>query len=238
MAKNGGVSKAYRAKSVLRVMACAKRDVKPELSGTVIGRGGVEVYRVEKIADARLIASSLGVGVILVDRDFPDAAGLIKLFRKDPATRERSIAVLIRGPKSATDREWLNAGANDVFHVPPDADWDERFSKLVTVPMRQESRLAVNFSAKSNPDGSGAVLNVSPGGMLLQSDRELEADEELNFDFLLPDGTVVSGRGRVARIAPARCFGIEFISFVGEGRDAVLDFLKSARRGEQLRAVE
>ena len=51
------------------------------------------------------------------------------------------------------------------------------------------------------------------------------------FRFSLPDKTIIVGRGRVAREALPTGFGVEFLDLGPEGRDAVMDFLRSARLG-------
>lgn len=223
--------KNYQGKAMLRALICSRRDLRPELAETVIGRQGVEVYRVEKFADARLVGSSLGVQVILVDRDFPNAAGFIRQLRQEPLTRDRSIAVLARGSRPDADTEVLSAGANAILRLPPDAGWDERFSKLLTVPVRQQARLLVHIEVMSDPEYPAAILNLSPGGMLLATHRALQVGDEIGFRFTLPDKTTVTGRGRVARDARPAGFGVEFISLEDEGKDAVLTFLRSARLG-------
>ena len=221
--------KNYQGAGTLRALICSKRDLRPELADTLIGRQGIEAYRVEKFADARLVGSSLGVQVILVDRDFPSAPAFIRQLRQEPATRDRSIAVLARGSRPDADAEVLAAGANAILRLPPEADWDERFSKLLAVPVRQQARLLVHIEVMSDPEYPAAILNLSPGGMLLVTHRALRVGDEMGFRFTLPDKTTVSGRGRVARNAQPTGFGIEFLNLEGEGKNAVAAFLRSAR---------
>lgn len=222
---------SYQGKATLRVLICSKRDLRPDLAETLIGRQGIEVYRVEKFADAKLVGSSLGVQVVLMDRDFPNAAGFIRQLRQDPATRDRSIAVLSRGSRPDSDKELLAAGANAILRLPPDAGWDERFTILLTVPVRQQARMLVHIDVMSEPEYPAAILNLSPGGMLLATHRVLHKGDELMFRFSLPDKTIIVGRGRVARETLPTGFGVEFIDLDGDGKQAVADFLRSARLG-------
>lgn len=215
---------------MLRVLICSRRDLRPELKETLVGRQGIEVYRVEKLADARLVGSSLGVQVVLVDRDFPNAADFIRQLRLEPATRDRSIAVLTRRSAQG-DQEMLAAGANAVLRLPPDPGWDERFSKLLTVPVRQQARMLIHIDVTSEPEYPAAILNLSPGGMLLATHRVLHKGDELMFRFSLPDKTMIVGRGRVAREALPTGFGVEFLDLGPDGKEAVIDFLRSARLG-------
>lgn len=221
--------KSYQGKAMLRALICSRRDLRPELADTIIGRQAVETYRVENFENARLVGASLGVQVILVDREFPNVIPFIKQLRQEPSTRDRSIAVLGRGFRPDTDAEVLTAGANAILRLPPDAGWDDRFSKLLTVPVRQQARILVHIEVMSDPEYPAAILNLSPGGMLLATHRSHQVGDEIGFRFTLPDKTTVSGRGRVARDARPAGFGIEFLSLEGEGRDAVATFLRSAR---------
>lgn len=217
----------YQTKVIFRALICSERDLRPELSNTLIGRQGIEVYRVTKFADVRLVGSSLGVQVILVDRDFPNPAAFIQKLRQEPATRERSIAVLGRGTARGKDTELLAAGANAILTLPPDAGWDDRFSKLLNVPVRQQARIVVHIEVATKPECPAAILNLSPGGMFLATHHPLKVDEEFKFRFSIPDGRTVQGRGRVARPAPPLGFGVEFLQLEGEGKTAVVEFLRS-----------
>lgn len=221
----------YQGKVMLRVLICSHHDLRPDLSQTLVGRQGIEVYRVEKFADVRLVASSLGVQVIFVDRDFPEAADFIRRMRREPGTRDRSIAVLRSGPRRYSDHDLLSAGANAIFRIPPDEGWDERFSKLLTVPVRRRARLSVDIKLPMDLGQPAAVVDLSPGGMLLATQLPLHVGDEFKFRLPLPDGTVVIGRGRVARMAQPTGFGVEFVEFdEDEGRSAVQGFLKSVQR--------
>jgi CheY-like chemotaxis protein len=217
--------------SMLRVLVCSERDLRADLATTLIGRTGVEVYRAEKFEDAKLLASTLGARVLFVDRDFPDARAFIERLRADPATQKRSIGVLARGGMKDEELELLSAGANAIFRLPPDPGWDERLSKLLSVQARQQARLVVRIEVDTQPECAAAILNLSSGGMLLATHHKLKVNDALGFRFKLPDGTHVSGRARVAREAPPTGYGVEFTQIEDDGKDAVKDYLRSARLG-------
>ncbi|MEO5760738.1 MAG: PilZ domain-containing protein [Vicinamibacteria bacterium] len=225
-------SHTYQPKVMFRVLICSKRDLRPELATTVIEREGIEVYRVETFADAKLVASSLGVQVILVDGDFPDAAGLIGKLRHEPATRGRSVAVLTRGTPQPLDKQLLTAGANALFCIPPDALWDKRFAKLLEVPVRQQARMIARVQVDTEAERMAAILNLSPRGMLLATEHAFHVGDEFAFRFSLPDKRVVSGRGRVTREAWSTGYGAEFLDLDEDGVATVIEFLRSARMEE------
>ena len=217
--------------SMLRVLVCSERDLRSDLASTLIGRTGVEIYRVEKFEDAKLLAASLGTKAVLVDRDLPEARAFVERLRSDPATQKRSIGVLARGAMKDEELELLSAGANAIFRLPPDAGWDERLAKLLSVQARQQARLVVRIEVDTQPECAAAILNISSGGMLLATHHKLKVNDALGFRFKLPDGSNVSGRARVAREAPPTGYGVEFTQIDDEGRDAVKEYLRSARLG-------
>ena len=217
--------------SLLRVLVCSEKDWRPDLAPTLIGRQGIEIYRVEKFADAKLVGSSLNVQLFLVDRDLPEALGFVERLRQDPATQRRSIGILARGDMEDIELALLQAGANAVFRLPADKDWDARLSRLFKVPERQQARLVVHLNVETAPEMAGAILNLSTGGMLLATHHGLRVSDELGFRFKLPDGSEVTGKGRVARSAAPTGYGVEFVDLGNSCRDAVNSYLRSARLG-------
>jgi hypothetical protein len=214
---------------MLRIIVCSQRDLRPELRATVIGRLGIEVYRAERFEDARLLCTTLGAGIVLVDRDLPSAGDLIRRLREDPATRQRSIAVLARGGATMLESDLVAAGANALFRLPPDAGWDDRLQKLLSVPARHGARLVVHIEVDMEPECAAAMLNLSSGGMLLATGHRLKVNDELAFRFRVPFGASVEGRARVAREAPPTGYGLEFLSV--SDKDAIGEYLRSTRLG-------
>lgn len=216
---------------MLRILVCSERDLRPDLAPTLIGRQNIEIYRAEKFEDAKLLGSTLGAKVILVDRDLPEARAFIQRLREDKATQRRSIAVLARGAMQDVELDLMSAGANAILRLPPDAGWDDRLSKLLTVQVRQQARLVVRIEVATEPESAAAILNVSAGGMLIATPLKLRVNDELGFRFKLPDGSLVAGRARIAREAPPTGYGVEFVSLADGSRDAIRDYLRSARLG-------
>jgi CheY-like chemotaxis protein len=214
---------------MLRILICSESDLRPLLASTVIGRQKIELYRADGLRAVRLLSATLDPRAILVDRDLPAVRGFVEAIREDPATRQRSLAVLARGAVKDVERELLEAGANVVLRLPPDPGWDERLSRLLTVPARYEARLPVRLDVDTQPESAGAVVNISGGGMLLATRQALRLNDEVSFRVKLPDGTTVAGRGRVARVAEKVGYGMEFVSLPDAGRAAIDQFLRSAR---------
>jgi len=203
--------------------------LRPELRRTLIGRLGIEVYRAERFEDARLLCKTLGAQVVFVDSDLPSAGDFVRRLRQDPEIRPRSIAVLARGGVTTQESAFLSAGANAIFRLPPDADFDERLQKLLSVPARHGARLMVRIEVDTEPECVAAMLNLSTGGMLLATGQKLRVNDELGFRFRVPFGASVEGRARVAREAPPTGYGVEFLSV--SDQSAIGEYLRSARLG-------
>lgn len=216
---------------MLRVLLCAEKDLRGDLAPTPIGRQGVELFRASNFTDARLLARTLGVQLVLVDRDMPGSQPFIERLRADDTTRTRSIAVLARGDFRPDELELLEAGANAILRLPPDASWTERVGKLLSVPLRQQARIPVDVAVDLEPEMQGHVDNLSAGGMLVTTPRPLQLHDEIGFRFALPTGGVVEGRGRVMRQAPDAAWGIEFVKVSDDHRASLGQYLRSARLG-------
>ena len=229
-----GPSGALAWRRMPSVLICAQRDLSRDLAATLLGRGGIDRFKAARLEDARLLARTTRPGLVLLDRDLPRVRELLETFREEPATHARSIAVLAHGDIEPAELELLELGANAILRLPPDAGWDDRLSKLLKVPLRQEARMPVQIALESaSGAGSDAVqaLNLSVTGMLLESRAALELFQELRFRFQLPDGSRLAVRGRVVRQAGPAQYGVEFVDLEHAGKDAINDYVRSGAVG-------
>jgi hypothetical protein len=216
---------------LLRVLVLSPLDLAPQLKGTFIGRHGIDAFRADGMDQIRLLASTLGPQLILVDGDLPDVGACLLSLRQEPATRERSIVVLNRLGRRDSEADFLKAGANAVVRWPPDAEWDSRLSRLMAVPTRLQTRIPVQLSVETEPDCTGAIDNLSVGGMLLRTRTRIPLETAIGFRFWLADGTRIDGRGRVAREARGVGYGVEFVQLDDDARDSIGQYLRSSRLG-------
>jgi hypothetical protein len=216
---------------LLRVLVLSPLDLAPQLKGTFIGRHGIDAFRADGMEQMRLLASTLGPQLILVDGDLPQVGETLQALRQEPATRGRSIVVLNRLGRRDSEGDFLKAGANAVVRWPPDAEWDKRLSRLMAVPARLQARIPVQLSVETEPDCTGAIDNLSVGGMLLRTRNRIPLETSIGFRFWLADGTRVEGRGRVAREARGVGYGVEFVELPDDQKDAISQYLRSARLG-------
>ena len=102
---------------------------------------------------------------------------------------------------------------------------------LMAVPTRLQTRIPVQLSVETEPDCTGAIDNLSVGGMLLRTRNSIPLEAPIGFRFWLADGTRVEGRGRVAREARGVGYGVEFTELADDQRDAISQYLRSSRLG-------
>lgn len=216
------------------VLICSESDLSRVLAATLLGRGGIDTFKATRLQDAKLLARTTRPALVLLDRDLPRVREFLETFREEPATRTRSIAVLAHGDIEAAELELLELGANAILRLPPDVGWDDRLSKLLQVPLRQEARLQVQLAVETAA-GAGVdalqALNLSVTGMLLESSAPLELFQELRFRFQLPDGSRIAAGGRVIRQAGPGQYGVEFMDLEHDGKDAIDDYVRSAGVG-------
>jgi CheY-like chemotaxis protein len=171
--------------------------------------------------------------IVLVDRDMPGADRLVATVRKDPQTRRSSIVVIARGDMDPVEVDLLEHGANAILRLPVGPEWDERLTRLIEVPLRQELRVPVRFEMEARTgDGvetqTATVINISVSGMLIDSPSPLHIGDDLDVSFQLPDSdAVIRGTGRVVRQAGRSQFGLEFYGLEADGREQIAAYIRA-----------
>jgi hypothetical protein len=222
---------------VLRVIICSNEDLGGELADTFVGRSGIDRFKAKNLEQVRTLARAFGPQLILVDRDLPRVKQLIEELRAEPVTQNRSLAVLAHGEFQPVELDLLEAGANAILRLPPDAGWDDRLQRLLKVAGRQEVRLPIQLAVEAviGPDAFGDAtarsVNLSANGLLLETALPLKLGQYLSFGFELEGGSRVAGRGRVVRESGAGRFAIEFVDLDEDSREAIRWLVRSSQLG-------
>jgi CheY-like chemotaxis protein len=217
---------------MIRAIVVSAADLSRELSGTLLYRSNVERLAATGYADVRQLAQEGRPDVVVVDSALPGAATLVASLRQDPCTRRVAIVALARSEFSFGHLDLLDAGANAILPLPPGADWDDRLMRLVHVPVRKATRLAVAIAVEGGMRGglrfSGRALNLSVNGVLLECAQALEVGDDLRLLFQLPsEFGAVSATGTVVRLRPPRHYGIEITYVEGDGRVRIKRYVES-----------
>ena len=211
------------------------------LEETILSRRDWRIHAVRTAEQALAILESEHVDLVVMDHVLPDATGddFIRGIRANPRTRATGILVLTaRGAQAAVDR-CLEAGANGVLFKPVTRqDLCMRAEDLLYVSARRHVRTMVRLKVDAT-GGSGPMfgnsVNVSAGGMLLESSQPLAKGEMLELRFVLPgDERPVVARARVVREADAtdpdrQATGLSFEGMTDDDRARIEAFVAATR---------
>lgn len=220
-------------------LICSLDPLDDELGSTLLWREELERRRAETAEEALQAAFGGPPEIVVIDRDLAGATQLVSSLRRDARTRRVSIVVVARTDFEAVEVDLLEAGANAILRLPASPEWDDRLARLITVPVRREVRLPVQFELETRA-GSGVqtavalALNLSMSGVLLETDYDLKVGDDIDLRFHLVelDATIV-GCGRVVRHAGRRRYGIEFYGLEGEGPELVRRYVELMDMAEQ-----
>jgi CheY-like chemotaxis protein len=209
----------------LQALICSESSLDGDLVSTIVFRSNVERHHARSAEEAKPTARRLKPDIVLVDRDLPRAAELVRALREDPDTRRLSVVALARGEFASSELTLLEAGVNAVLRLPPTGDWDDRLVRLMHIPARREVRVKVSLQLDLGLGATGETfhaqaLNVSVNGMLIESKHPLRVGDDLSFTFSLPDGGgEVQGNVTVVRHAATPTqYGVELTHVKGDGR--------------------
>jgi CheY-like chemotaxis protein len=218
---------------VIRAVLVSAIDLSRELHATVLYCNNVERLAATAASDVRRHAEQGRLDVIVVDSAISGASGLVAALRQDPLTRPTAIVALGRSEFGLGQLDLLQAGANAILPLPPKADWDDRLMRLVNVPARRVTHLAVEAMIEGGLRGGlgfrARLLNLSVHGLLLECPEEIQIGDDLRLDFELPGGHGrVRGTATVVRQAQARQFGVELTHIEGDGRVRIKRYVESS----------
>jgi hypothetical protein len=218
---------------MVKVVLCSEERLDEVLEGTVLWRNGVDRFRAESVERAAELVRELQPDLLVLHRDVSGSVELVRRLRRASDSRKLSMVVVAPEDFNPLDVELLEVGANAILRMPPSPDWDERLTRLMSVPMRKDVRFPVAFEVLTQPGGvveaiAAHVLNLSVSGMLIESPRPLRVGEDLDVHFNLPDHDgVIRGCARVMRVAGPRRYGIEFYGLEGAGTSLIQLFIET-----------
>jgi CheY-like chemotaxis protein len=176
---------------------------------------------------------------IFVDIDVPDALAVMTAVRKGKSNSKVVIFACIPSSKESTAA--LSAGANFLLLKPLTAEsvalHITTAKDLMERERRRYYRHPVNLSVllkDADGDQRARMANLSEGGMAVRPAKELKHSSMIEFEFEVPFGATVSGRGQVAWTSKEGMAGILIHSFHEKGREHLEAWL-TAR--EQLSAT-
>ena len=169
---------------------------------------------------------------VFVDMEAPGALQLIMDIRKGTSNSKSVIFACVQSSKESTVT--LSAGANFLLIKPLTADGVALHLTIAKEMMEREHRRyfrhPVNLPVllkDADGDQRARMANLSEGGIAVRATRALKHSSMIDFEFELPFGATVSGRGQVAWTNQEGMSGILVHSFHGKGREQLEAWLNS-----------
>jgi diguanylate cyclase (GGDEF)-like protein/PAS domain S-box-containing protein len=229
---------------VLRVLVIGPESLSGELGPTILGRPDIERTHEKDVSAAVETAEKLRPHMVVVDLPRLEAMDCIRTLRGNPATRHTAMVWLNRSDPSDVEAEVTSAGANAAIPVPIDPFfWDRRLEELLSVPARRTRRIQVHLRDWSSfisgeDEAEGALVNIGPRGVLLETSRPLELGAKVGLRFQLPgDNDDTAAVGQVVRVAEGEGsvsrVGVEFLIYRGDARERIAKFVESEPEPER-----
>jgi TonB family protein len=220
------------------VLLVGAPDMAAELAQTLLWGKGVERVFASTGATALEVSRSFHPSLVVVDGVDPEAAvALIQSLRESPGAWRSSLAVLARSQSASDHEAFLRAGANLVLEGPPDpAAWNVGLERVLAVPRRVKARVPVRLSDWPSNSGrgdfaKGMALDISVGGLFLETSDPLDLGAKLEVRFVLPgQETELRAVGIVVRIAlieRRHKAAIEFLTLEAHAQDHIHEFMES-----------
>ncbi len=177
---------------------------------------------------------------VFVDLEVPEALAVIEGIRKGTSNNKAVIFACVADARENTRA--LSAGANFLLRKPLNVDSIAVHITIAKELMMRERRRyfrhAVNLPAvlkEGDEEQHARMTNVSEGGMAVRTSKALGHSSVINFEFDLPQGASVCGKGQVAWMNTEGMAGIIMQIFQGKGREHLETWLTTQ---EQLHATK
>jgi response regulator RpfG family c-di-GMP phosphodiesterase len=197
--------------------------------------GGVKKYGAKFILvptaeAARDCLNRRKIDGVFVDLDISGALGIMESIRKGTSNSKVVIFACVTHAREYTDA--LSAGANFLLRKPLNEDSIALHitiaKELLERERRRYFRHAVNLPAvlkDGEVEQHARLTNVSEGGMAVRTAKPLRHSSVLDFEFDLPPGRSITGKGQVAWINTEGMAGIVLQIFHGMGREHLESWL-------------
>jgi CheY-like chemotaxis protein len=207
---------------------------------TILQRRDWRLLSANSAAEALAVLEGDTPELVVMDHLLPDMKGadFVRRIRATPGLSQTPILLLsARGSETAV-ADCMSAGANAFLFKPVlRQTLCALVEELIHVQARRHVRTLVRLQVDARHDASfflGQSVNLSAGGMLVETSRELACDQEIDLRFQVP----ACHEPFVTRARVVRCermerggwsTGLEFVA-MSDAQRAIIDaFVRQAR---------
>jgi CheY-like chemotaxis protein len=200
-------------------------------------------YEVRPYSDSRDAAAALQsepFDGVFADVTMPhlDGYGLTRAVRGSPVNGRIPVVLITGANNLSTMQKAFEAGVTGFLGKPFGPKEVLGLLRAMRGPMLRERRrharlpfcaaLACRLEERAGPQFDAVSINLSDGGILLQSAISLEVGQRFSPQFSLPDGTEIrDAHALVIRKTPAFHVAAVFVSVLKEDRQAIQNFIMS-----------
>jgi response regulator RpfG family c-di-GMP phosphodiesterase len=167
---------------------------------------------------------------VFLDMEVPGAIGLIEAIRR--GTSNRKAVIFACGKNTREYTMTLNAGANFLLRKPLSVDSVSLHitiaQELLVKERRRYFRHPVNLPVvlkEGEAQQRARITNLSEGGMAVHTIKPISRAGVVEFEFQLPLGMTIKGKGQVAWINVEGMAGIAVQAFEGKAKEYLESWL-------------
>jgi uncharacterized protein (TIGR02266 family) len=161
--------------------------------------------------------------------------------KDDPGLRSTPVVMVTHGGREEDLIRCREAGCDEILHKPINRQlFVDTARRLLAVAARETQRVSARLEVRYGPDRqqllSNYSVNISTGGLFLETDDPLPVDTPLALEFTLPSRQAsISCAGKVAWVnhpvllhkpEMASGMGVQFIDLPLDDMYAIRDFIK------------
>jgi uncharacterized protein (TIGR02266 family) len=176
-----------------------------DLGKQILFREDVEVLVAHSGREALAMVRDRRPDLIFLDLNMPEMGGeeCCRILKANTGWKAIPVVMVTSCRDEKTISRCLEGGCADIVFKPLDRrkmiDIAERLLNLRRVQAnRIPARLRIRFGTGGTESLTDYSVNLSTGGVFIETVNILPEDTALKIDFLLPEGNVVRCRGRVA----------------------------------------
>ena len=214
-----------------------------ELQKTYLKLSSVRVVTAKDGSEALHVVKKERPSLVFMDLHMPnmDGAECCARLKADPEFKVLPIVMITSEGKGEERQSCFRAGCDDFLTKPLDRTrFLETARKYLPAIDRRDTRVPCRTKVKFRAFGltlSGEVLDMSPNGIYIAADYEVEIGTMLEVVFALPDesGSVIQAKGKVAWLNSKKGrrkqnhpagFGVEFVAITEESKAALKLFVE------------
>jgi uncharacterized protein (TIGR02266 family) len=214
-----------------------------ELEKTFFRRDEFSLITASSGVEALKAVYSANPDLVFVDLYMPDMNGdeCCRVIKSDPRTKEIPVVIVTMSGKEADIERCRKAGCNEILFKPINRErFIETTKKYLKVQERDQvryfARLQISFGKEDSQRMSDYAINLSTGGVFLETTNLMEENTPLAAEFVLPNRNIsISCKARVAWVNHPDLIknqnlpvgmGIQFLDLSEESMNAIRSYIK------------